>query len=146
MSTIHKKVKIDISTIIIDGEEKEHNAQQQSGELFLKDGKQVLTYEDKLEDGSLVKSLITIQKQKVTISRSGAIKMNQKFMAGQITENVYQHPHGKLHMETYTKTIGQTSSSDPIGGSVDIAYTVKLNGQDERNHTLRLAYNEEEHQ
>lgn len=146
MSTIHKKVKINLFTTITDGGETEQNAQQQSGKFFLKDGRQVLTYQEKLEDGSLVKNLITIQNQKVTISRSGAIKMNQKFMAGQITENVYQHPHGKLHMETYTKTIGHSSSSDPIGGSVDIAYTVKLNGQDERNHTLRLAYNEEEHQ
>ncbi|WP_067728460.1 DUF1934 domain-containing protein [Oceanobacillus damuensis] len=144
MDSFQKNVMIKLRTIINDGGQKEHNEQLLAGSYFRKKDLDVLIFEEKMDDGSVVKNLITIQKNKVSINRSGAVSMNQKFLAGQITENVYHHAHGKLHMETFTKTIGYSKSSESVEGDMTINYTVKLNGQDKRKHTLRLTYKEEE--
>ncbi|WP_249869356.1 DUF1934 domain-containing protein [Oceanobacillus saliphilus] len=144
MDSFQKKVKIKLKTMIDDGSQKEYNNQMQSGNYFRKKDLDVLIFDEKMDDGSIVKNLITIQKHKVSINRSGAVSMNQKFLAGQITENVYHHAHGKIHMETFTENIGYSKSIDSIEGHMTINYTVKLNGQDKRQHTLKLIYIEED--
>ncbi|WP_087973664.1 DUF1934 domain-containing protein [Oceanobacillus rekensis] len=146
MDKIQKNVTIQLRTVIDDDGQKEYNDQKQSGNYFRKKELDVLIFEEKLDDGAIIKNLITIQQHKVSINRSGAVMMNQKFKAEKITENIYHHPHGKIHMETFTESIDYSRSEDSIEGSLGIHYTVKLNGQDKRKHTLELAYKEEENQ
>ena len=146
MDTIQKNVNIQLHTIIDDDGQKEYNDQKQSGNYFRKKDLDVLIFEEKLDDGAIIKNLITIQQHKVSINRSGAVMMNQKFKAERLTENIYHHAHGKIHMETFTNSIDYSQSEASIEGSLTIHYTVKLNGQDERKHTLKLTYKEEENQ
>ncbi len=104
----------------------------------------VLTYTETLDDGSNVSSLITIYEDRVSIKRKGPVAMHQQFRPHRSTENVYQHPHGTIHMETYTKAIDYRRPAAEQAGLLTIAYTVKLNGQDERNHQLTLNVRDKE--
>ncbi|WP_337019461.1 DUF1934 domain-containing protein [Oceanobacillus massiliensis] len=146
MDSFQKNVQINLRTTIDDGGAKEYSDQIQSGNYFRKQEMDVLMFEEKLDDDSVVKNLITIQESKVHINRSGAVKMNQKFETGRISENIYHHPHGKIHMETFTETIDYQKSTKSKEGRLAISYTVKLNGQDKRNHKIELSYKEEDHQ
>jgi uncharacterized beta-barrel protein YwiB (DUF1934 family) len=146
MDTIQKNVAIQLLTVIDDDGQKEYNDQKQSGSYFRKKDLDVLIFEEKLNDGATIKNLITIQQHKVSINRTGAVMMNQKFLAEKITENIYHHAHGKIHMETYTESIDYSQSEDSIEGLLRIHYTVKLNGQNKRKHILKLTYKEEENQ
>ena len=146
MDSFQKRVNIKLRTVIEDNGQKEYNDQIHSGNYFRKKDLDVLIFEEKLDDGSIIKNLMTIQKQKVSINRSGAIIMNQKFKANQLTENIYHHAHGKIHMETFTETIAYKVASDSVEGHLTINYNVQLNGQDKRKHKLELIYKEEENQ
>ncbi|MBP2076258.1 DUF1934 domain-containing protein [Oceanobacillus polygoni] len=146
MDAPQKRLTITLETTINDDGQLERTKQSHQGDFFQKNNMDVLIFEETLEDGSTIKNLLTIHPHKVSINRSGAVKMNQKFQADQITENIYHHPHGKIHMETYTEVIVYKKASNGTEGTLTIHYTVKLNGQDKRKHTLKLAYQEEENQ
>lgn len=146
MDAKQKKVLIKLQTIIKDNGQVEHNEQQHIGSYQNKRGLDVLIFEEKLEDGSIVKNMITMQDDKVSINRSGAVKMNQKFRNNGLTENTYQHPYGVLTMETFTESIAYQRLSKNVKGELTIHYTVSLNGQGERQHILKLDFKEEENQ
>jgi uncharacterized beta-barrel protein YwiB (DUF1934 family) len=106
----------------------------------------VLTYKEEIEGHGTVNTLITIQSGKVSIKRKGAVSMHQKFRLQHPTENVYQHPHGNIHMETYTDQMTYIPPESEKSGRLRLEYNVKLNGQEERKHTLELVFTEEDAQ
>ncbi|MFD2044386.1 DUF1934 domain-containing protein [Ornithinibacillus salinisoli] len=143
---MNRQVMVELITTIDDNGHKEYSKTKQKGTYYQKNNLDVLTFEEQTEDERTIKNMITIQQGKVSIKRSGVVSMHQKFHTKQTTENVFRHPHGNIHMETFTDTI----HSQPLGlsnaGRLKIDYTVKLNGQDERKHTLELTYDEEDSQ
>ncbi|MFD2761046.1 DUF1934 domain-containing protein [Lentibacillus juripiscarius] len=139
-----KQVAIELETSIDDNGEMEYNTVRQTGQFYQKETMDVLTYTETLDDGSNVSSLITIYEDRVSIKRKGPVAMHQQFRPHRSTENVYQHPHGTIHMETYTKAIDYRRPAAEQAGLLTIAYTVKLNGQDERNHQLTLNVRDKE--
>ncbi|MFC3039644.1 DUF1934 domain-containing protein [Virgibacillus xinjiangensis] len=139
-----KEVSVELRTIIDDNGQMEYNTVKQPGKFYRKGKLDVITFEEKTEDQAVTDNLITIQPEKVTIKRTGLVKMNQKFTANGTTENLYHHPHGKIHMETYTNNIFYQSVEDEDAGYLKISYHVKLNGQEERKHQLELIITEEE--
>src|SRR5690625_7120319 len=96
--------------------------------------------EEKLENEkqAKVKNIVTIQPDKVLIRRSGAVKMKQLFQVGKRSESVFHHPHGRMHMETFTKSIAYHPLDEQKQGKLTINYTVKLNGQEAREHFLEI--------
>src|SRR5699024_12731885 len=96
------------------------------------------------EKGEVIHNLDNIQDEKVTNKRTGAVMIHQKVLKEKLTENIFKHPHGSIHMETTTDELSYDKQSNPLTGKVCIAYTVKLNGQEERKHELTLTYKEEE--
>lgn len=138
-----RNVMIELSTSILDNGSQEESHMKHSGEFFQKGKLDVLRYVEQGEDGSSTKSLITIQPDKVSIKRTGNVTMNQQFQQGQITENMLKHPYGSMHMETSTQTISYQAPSEHSEGRLIIDYTVKLNGQDERSHEIKLTFTEE---
>ncbi|WP_077358833.1 DUF1934 domain-containing protein [Virgibacillus halodenitrificans] len=144
MNALHKNVSIELQTMIEEDGAKESNKQKHTGKYYKRNNLDVLTYEETSDDKSVIHNLITIQQNKVSIKRSGNVRMNQQFREGQITENVFYHPHGGIHMETYTETIHYQSNEE--SGSLTIDYKVKLNGQEERNQEIKLSFKEEESQ
>ncbi|WP_010099501.1 DUF1934 domain-containing protein [Ornithinibacillus scapharcae] len=141
---MEKQVRIELHMEIEDDGLKETSTSNQLGNYYQKGNVDVLTFEEKTEDNQTIRSLITIYPEKVNIKRTGYVSMNQQFHSEHVTENVYKHPHGHIHMETYTKSIRYQALEGNEEGQLYIQYTVKLNGQDERNHSLRLNYKKED--
>ncbi|GIO26820.1 DUF1934 domain-containing protein [Ornithinibacillus bavariensis] len=139
-----EQVLITLHTRIMDDGEEETSQNTYRGHYYEKNNLEVLSFEEKTEDQYLIKSLITIQPEKVTIKRSGLISMNQQFRKDQITESIYTHPHGHMRMETFTNAITYQVDDQQTRGQLKIDYTVKLNGQEERHHMLTLTYQKED--
>lgn len=138
-----KRVAIKLSTIIDDNGQMEYNTMNHIGALHQAGHADILTFGEEV-NGEEVRNLITLQDSSVSIKRSGAVMMHQKFRKNNLTENIFKHPHGAIHMETNTEELTYERNEDKVTGEVNILYTVKLNGQEERKHELKLSYQEEE--
>lgn len=136
-------VQLELHITIEDDGQIEENTTRQTGSFYQLDNKHVLRFVERLDDGSSVNNLLTIQSDKVSMKRSGTVSMYQQFDENRITENVYQHPYGKLLMETKTESIDYTPPLEHSRGLLRLDYTVKLNGQEERQHTLTLSIKKE---
>src|SRR5699024_1609442 len=117
-----KQVLIQLQTRIDDQGDIENNHIKQIGQFYNRNHIDVLMYEDELEDGAIIKNLVTIQTDKVNIKRSGIITMNQQFIVGHITETHYEHPHGTFHMETYTNKVKHETLETHDQGRLIIDY------------------------
>ncbi len=140
-----KQVAIHLKTVIHDTGQKEENELKATGTFYSRNHLDVLTYSERVEGDRDINTLITIQPEHVAIKRAGAVSMHQQFQMRKLTESVYQHPHGNFRMETFTNEIVYRAP-DEQPGRLRLAYTVKLNGQNERNHTLELLFTEEDSQ
>src|SRR5699024_9592182 len=96
------RVSIHLKTVIHDGKVTEENEATAVGVFHQKETLAVLTYKEEMEDYGAVNTLITIHSERISIKRTGAVSMHQQFHLHHPTENVYQHPHGNIHMETFT--------------------------------------------
>lgn len=144
MNQRKKNVLIQLKTTITDEQDIESSVVNERGIFMSRDGLDVLMFVETTDDGHKIKNLLTIQPHKVSIKRSGAISMNQQFGIDQVSECMYEHPHGTLHMETMTSSISYQSLRTNDVGKLMIAYTLSLNGQARRNHQLTLTYQEED--
>lgn len=135
---MNRPVNIELYTTITDEDMEETNKVTSSGELISNKGIDMVTYDEHLEEEGIVKNTITIQPNKVSVKRNGIVKMNQLFREGEKSENIYQHPHGRIHMETYTHLIDYDPVTNEKPGRLTMKYHVSLNGQDPRHHQLIL--------
>lgn len=118
--------KKDISII------KEDAVMQQKGDLT------VITFTENEGKENETKSMITIKVDEISVKRSGAVSMLQKFRKKETTENVYRHPYGTILMKTKTDQL----QADLDTGEIFISYTTSLNGGDPRRHRLTIQINE----
>jgi len=137
---MQQEVQVKLKTSIVDNDIRENNEVKELGELYIKEHGDMIVYEEKLdnEEQAKVKNIVTIQPDKVLIRRSGAVKMKQLFQVGKRSESVFHHPHGRMHMETFTKSIAYHPLDEQKQGKLTINYTVKLNGQEAREHFLEI--------
>ncbi|MFD1416415.1 DUF1934 domain-containing protein [Oceanobacillus jeddahense] len=133
-------VNITLKTVIYDVDSGEQETQEQSftGEWTKKGSIDVLKYKEVNEEVGTIQNMIMIRPERVSIKRTGVIQMNQQFQLGQKTENIYQHMHGNMHMETFTESI--SFKEDTMPRALDMNYTMKLNEQLERKHQLKLQF------
>lgn len=143
MEAQHLRVSGTLQTEITDDKESEHITTHFNGEFYHRQNMDVLTFQEKNNEDLSIKNLITIHTDKVSIKRTGDITMHQQFRAQQTTENVFKHPHVNIHMETYTQKLDYYAPSCMDTGKLSITFTVKLNGQAERNHQLTLLIKED---
>ncbi|GAA0436139.1 hypothetical protein GCM10008983_10990 [Lentibacillus halophilus] len=133
-----KQVAIELHTSIDDDGDIEYNTVRETGYFYQKNNMDVLTFRETLDDGARLNNMITIHKDRVSIKRNGPVVMHQQFQPHRSTENVYQHPYGTIDMQTYTTHMDYRRPDPGKAGYLTLAYTVKLNGQLERNHQLAL--------
>lgn len=143
---LHKEVEIMLRTQIVDQAETEKNESMHTGRFHRNEKFDVLQFDEVLEGIGNIRNMVTVQKEKVTIKRSGAVSMHQKFQINHITENIYHHHHGTLHLETFTDSIHYEPLDETGDGQLHMLYHVKLNGQDTRKHELMLIFKEEHSQ
>lgn len=144
MEQEQSQVTIQLSTVIMDDGEKESISNTYEGRFLSRGSVDVLMYEERTEENEVIKNLMTIHPEKVNIKRSGAITMNQQFLLDRLTESFFEHPHGRIHMETATTSLKYRSLTKEAIGKLVVLYKVKLNGQEQRNHQLVLTYKREE--
>lgn len=144
MQQLKSNVLVHLDMVIHDGEAMEESKVKAAGVFQQKSNLAVLTYKETIEGHGEVNTFITIQPERVSIKRTGVVTMHQQFRINQRTENVYQHPHGNIHMETFTDEIYFSPLEQGKSGQLKLTYSVKLNGQDERKHTLELLVIEED--
>lgn len=142
MSLQRIPIRIHLHTVIRDEETMDHIKDSFLGTIASNDRMTVITYREKLEGAQYVDTLMTITDEKVNVKRSGTVSMNQSFVEQTSTECLFTHPHGSMHMETYTTELTHEHTND--GGKVLIVYEVQLNGQETRQHELELIYHKEE--
>lgn len=143
MSVNHKNVNIELRTVIEDDGEKELIIVKQAGKYFKRNDLEVLTYTEKTDGEEDISNMISIYPDKINIKRTGSISMNQLFLKGRLTESLYRHPHGNIHMEIETVSMSYNSMDKTGRGQAIIAYRATLNGTRERNHYLTLTFMEE---
>lgn len=144
METDRIPVRIKLRTIIDDNGQMEYNTMSCSGVLRKAKHADVLIFNETNEgESGAIKNLVTIKAGEASIKRTGALSMHQQFREGTITENAFMHPYGHMHMETKTERFSY-ETADTGAGTLAIHYTVKLNGQEERQHELMLQYQKED--
>lgn len=143
MTQPKKQVSIHLKTAIKDGRDTEKNEIHANGIWLKKGGLDVIRFKEEMDETAIT-TMITIQARRVTVKRSGTVSMHQQFQLGERTENVYHHPHGNLHMETFTDQVMYQTPAPGVPGRLIIDYTVILNGQIKRKHTLELLFEEED--
>src|SRR5699024_12782886 len=87
-------------TEIDDDGEKESISERHEGTYFKKEDKAVLLYTDQQNEIGEIKNFITVQPDKLSVKRSGAISMQQIFHVGRQTECMYKHPYGRSEEHT----------------------------------------------
>lgn len=144
MNERKQKVIIKLQSTIGEGNEEEQHSIKQVGYFFNRNKLDVITFTEETDDAQNIHHFLSIYPNKVNIKRSGAVQMNQQFQVNQATECMLQLPHGNIHMETYTHSIKYESIRNKNVGKLDMTYSVKLNGQTERRHQLRVTYHKED--
>jgi uncharacterized beta-barrel protein YwiB (DUF1934 family) len=133
-------VKVTLKTIISDPNEREQIDVKTSGKFYEKEDTYVLMFNETVEDGNSVKNMVTIGPDRVSINRTGHVKMNQIFRTDHITESTYYHPFGTMRMETDTQKINFSKEESSVKGELDISYMLKLNEQEPQKHRLTLTF------
>lgn len=143
METEESRVAIELHSRIDDNGELEESTTKTTGVLYTKRSIDVVAYTENLDENgeNTAKNLLTIQPEKVSVKRSGAIKMHQQFIYERTTECLLQHLHGAIHMDIYTKSIRYQPMDDYGAARLTIHYLAQLNGQDTRNHQLTWSIN-----
>ncbi|GGB34957.1 DUF1934 family protein [Virgibacillus dakarensis] len=139
------RVAVEFCMTIEDNGQLEETKAEATGVLYKKGQMDVLTYNEHTEDNDIIKNLLTIQPEKVSIKRTGPVQMHQQLRLKQPSENLFHHAHGTIHMETFTDRINYQPLSTTSQGKLAIDYHVRLNGQQiARKHQLTLTLKEEE--
>ncbi|MBM7551805.1 DUF1934 domain-containing protein [Thalassobacillus pellis] len=143
MSSSKVPVAIRLVTEIRDGGRKENVVLEEPGGLFERGSTIVLKFTEHPEESGPIETMVTIQPEKVSIKRSGAVKMHQIFERKRETENKYHHTYGIFHMHTFTDQIEHHSLKQGSKGRLFISYRLTLNHEVTQRHRLTLTYHKE---
>ena len=91
-----------------------------------KNGKQYIMYKTDGDDDK-ISSMIKIDRDEVTIKRSGSINSSMVYRVGVKNRFLYEIPYGKIEMEIETHRI--ISDMDETGGKIELVYTLTVQGE-----------------
>ncbi|MFD1020049.1 DUF1934 domain-containing protein [Thalassobacillus hwangdonensis] len=143
MSEARIPVAIKLVTEIRDGGRKESTVMEEFGNLYERGNTQVLKFTEHQEDREDIQTMVTIQPEKISIKRSGAVQMHQIFRKKLSTESNYHHEYGVFHMDTFTDQIEYQSLSEGNKGRLFISYQLTLNQEMTQRHRLTLTFKKE---
>ena len=142
MSNKLLNIEINIYTEIEDEGGSEIIHKTERGTLSRGNDIHMIKYEEDMEGAGLVLTTIIIYDDRITLKRTGAVRMHQVFKIGAPTESVYQHPYGSFRMETTTHRMEYLKGIKNKSGRLLMIYDVILNDQEPRNHTFELQFEE----
>ncbi|HEX7064203.1 MAG TPA: DUF1934 domain-containing protein [Bacillales bacterium] len=135
-------VVIDLVTEVNNEAGKETTSNQVNGTILTKENTTYIRYKEEIEDTGSVRNVIKISEEEVTIIRNGAVGMHQRFLEGQTTEGFYDTQFGTMNMETVTKRVDYDWRPREGTGNIELAYQLKLQGNDLGRVTLTFAIKE----
>lgn len=129
-------ITLEINSILESEGKEQKDQQQQNGELFYRDGTVFIRYEELVEDIGTVQNTIKLKMNQAQVIRHGAIRMNQLFRLGEVTQGVYHTPLGMFTMATQTKQLvvdipllSKGLLTTEAAGSLLLGYQLNLNDQ-----------------
>ena len=94
------------------------------GNLFLKNGKHYLKY-DQVENGEKVSTTLKIEENKVTVLRTGAMQSQMIVEKGKKHLSYYETPQGALTIGVYSNDVLVDINEDK--GKLRLSYDIELN-------------------
>ncbi len=122
----------------IDGEEEQQEIVTE-GEYYVRDGKHFLLYEETLEDGRNVRTLIKDNLDYVEVLKSGYVHTRMRFLEGTYYESEYKTPMGSLSLKTETKRIDRNLMTDEM--CWELHYSVIMDGHHISDNVLKIEVN-----
>lgn len=134
-------VAVEMRSVIEEQGEKELIVDKHTASYTKRDQIEVIRFTDDKTDFGEVNHMITIHPDKVNVSRTGSVRMNQKFVEGALSECLYRHPYGAFRIEYYTKSLTMKRSEQST--EINIIYDSEMEEGHKRRHHLTLTYTEE---
>ncbi len=102
------------------------------GSFYEKNGKQYILYKTESE-GDRTSVIIRIDRDFVSIKRSGAVETSMEYRIGAGRRFLYRMPYGTIEMELETQKI--LSDLTENGGRIELVYTLSIQGEKYFNNT-----------
>lgn len=133
-------IKLENQQKIIDAEEKENFSSSFQGELYQKNDKLYLSYNDHSEgiDGAQTIVKIDSEKERVLLLRHQPAAMKQDFIAGEKMAGYFNTCYGEIEISVKTEAV--EIEADLESGLIKISYQVFLGGELNAEHRLKLSY------
>lgn len=141
-----QKVPIDIKivTTIFDKGAADSIAIQTTGLKYEKNHAIFFTYEETLEHGGNVQTIVKVTEDKAHVLRSGAISMRHMYHRGHVTESTYRSLGQAIAMKTKTDTLLYKYNDRAKSGMLQFGYRLTLAGSDVGRYRMILTFTEVE--
>ena len=134
-----QEIHLEISSTMKDTHGEEQTTKQSlTGQLIEKGSTIYLRYEEELEETGKVQNTIKIEEHKVTVLRTGSVRMNHTYYMGMTSQGMYHSPFGPMAMETNTLAIQFHRENNR--GSFSLQYDLILNEQEVGQFTLEVTF------
>ncbi|MDQ0257395.1 uncharacterized beta-barrel protein YwiB (DUF1934 family) [Evansella vedderi] len=136
-------VAIHMETTIRDGVHKESNELSATGLLFKRGVTTFVRFEEPVEDdGRATMQTLKIQENEMSVSRKGALTMNQRFIPGTVTEGMFHSPYGQMAMRTDTKDMDFQWNELLKVGTLRLRYSLHLQGSIAGDYDMHVTIRE----
>ena len=112
-----------------------------SGSWYEKNGKQYLTYEESIEEGTIpTKNTVKVWPDKIEVTKRGLVESQMTFELGKRTKANYKTPMGLIVLGLTTSVLDICIEENEI--SLAITYSLEMNGAYVSDCRLELAARE----
>jgi uncharacterized beta-barrel protein YwiB (DUF1934 family) len=115
---------------VIDGQAKQVSVEY-CGTFYQKNGKYYIFYTE-TEEGASVRTMVTIDGDRVSVKRSGDISSKMIYAPGLEHSFVYSMPYGAMPIRLKTDTVSVCIG--PEGGSIEMVYSLFMQEESYKNH------------
>ncbi|UQZ47726.1 DUF1934 domain-containing protein [Bacillus sp. PK3-037] len=130
-------ITIHVKSVIEDDGNEEVIEFRTTGFYYVKQNKVYLSYYEEHDLGK-VKTIVKVSEGEVLVMRSGAVKMNQRFVTGASTIAKYKMSFGELELKTSTKSIQSDFGEEQ--GRISIAYDMHVGDEQQHLHNMTITY------
>lgn len=118
---MNKEVTVKVVGVTKDAEGVENTIEQINDGIFseLSGKKYLMYYEKQQESEDEVKSLVTLEGNQVTVSKTGLVNTKMVFSAGKRNSIDYQTPYGKIQMDIFTKNLMVICKEESLHITID---------------------------
>lgn len=118
--------------------EKQVMKTENKGRLSERGGVLYVLYEEKTEEGEVVKNLLKIEKEllRASLKKSGAVSWKMVFEQGKYEKSEYQTPYGTLEIGAETKEVKAEKEEEKT--SLQLVYTLFIQGEKQADCRLEI--------